>query len=199
MASLIESRRKTTDARLVELRTKLTASAARAEGKACVYVTGSFARGEATKFSDLDLFIVGRDEEKDGRIVRVFSRLDEICVKADLIETTRAAGIPDFSGDGQYLEQYTVRNLVATLGKPEDDANNTFTARLLLLLESRSLLEDSVYSAAIGDVITAYWRDFAGHSKDFIPAFLANDILRLWRTLCVNYEAKTRVDPPKED
>jgi hypothetical protein len=28
-----------------------------------------------------------------------------------------------------------------------------------------------------------------------MPAFLANDILRMWRTFCVNYEARTQREP----
>jgi hypothetical protein len=31
-----------------------------------------------------------------------------------------------------------------------------------------------------------------------MPAFLANDILRLWRTFCVNYEARTERVPDEE-
>ena len=31
-----------------------------------------------------------------------------------------------------------------------------------------------------------------------MPAFLANDILRLWRTFCVNYEARTARVPDEE-
>ena len=31
-----------------------------------------------------------------------------------------------------------------------------------------------------------------------MPAFLSNDILRLWRTLCVNYEARTKTTPEQE-
>jgi hypothetical protein len=31
-----------------------------------------------------------------------------------------------------------------------------------------------------------------------MPAFLANDILRMWRTFCVNYEARTHSEPEKE-
>ena len=31
-----------------------------------------------------------------------------------------------------------------------------------------------------------------------MPAFLANDILRLWRTFCVNYEARTSDVPPEK-
>ena len=47
-------------------------------------------------------------------------------------------------------------------------------------------------------MVAAYWRDYEDHKKDFIPAFLANDILRLWRTFCVNYEARTFTDPPEK-
>ncbi len=75
---------------------------------------------------------------------------------------------------------------------------NTFTERLLLLLESCPLLEANVYSDVISDVIASYWGEFEDHRSDFMPAFLANDILRLWRTFCVNYEARTAKDPPEE-
>src|SRR6202023_3331392 len=68
---------------------------------------------------------------------------------------------------------------------------NTFTARLLLLLESCALIGKPVYREVTNDVIAAYWRDYEDHKSDFMPAFLANDILRLWRTFCVNYEART--------
>lgn len=109
---------------------------------------------------------------------------------------TCALGIPEFSGDGEYLVHYTIRTLIRNLGTPEDDAQNTFTARLLLLLESRPLLDQGVYRQATEDVIAAYWRDYEDHKNEFMPAYLANDILRLWRTFCVNYEARTLTAPP---
>jgi len=52
-----------------------------------------------------------------------------------------------------------------------------------------------VYREITEEVIDAYWRDYEDHKADFMPAFLANDILRLWRTFCVNYEARTSRDP----
>ena len=172
-----------------------------ASGKACVYMTGSFGRGEASKYSDLDLFIVGRGNGKptrDGKPGSELSRLDEICIKADLIEVTRELGIQEFSGDGQWLVHYSVDELIQSLGTQDDDAQNTFTARLLLLLESQALLEESVYNDVLGEVIAAYWRDYEDHKANFMPAFLANDILRLWRTFCVNYEARTERMPELE-
>ena len=191
---MFEDKRKSTEQRFKSPQDQLVTSEDRCIGKACVYATGSFARGEAHQWSDLDLFIVG--QETDGK--RSLSRLDEIRVKADLIDVTQKAGIPDFSGDGRYLEHYTSSNLTRTLGKPEDDAANTFTARLLLLLESRPLLGRDIYDRVLDDVISAYWQDYVDHKNNFVPAFLANDILRLWRTFCVNYEARTLRQPEEE-
>jgi predicted nucleotidyltransferase len=187
VSTILEERRRETKLRTDKLIALLADAEALCNGKACVYSTGSFARGEAHEWSDLDLFIVGTSTQHK----RDLRRLDEIRIKADLIEATQKEGIPEFSGDGRYLDHYTVHELTSTLGKPEDDVTNTFTARLLLLLESRPLLEPIVYRKITEDVVSAYWIDYIDHKSDFTPAFLANDILRLWRTFCVNYEART--------
>lgn len=194
----LASRRSETAARIEQLRDRLKAAEALAKGKASVYATGSFGRGEASQYSDLDLFIVGRKNRKpgpDGKEGSLLNRLDEICIKADLINATRELGIPEFSGDGRWLSHYSVHDFTKTLGTPEDDVTNTFTARLLLLLESRPLLESGVHRKITSEVTAAYWRDYEDHKTNFVPAFLANDILRLWRTFCVNYEARTERAP----
>ncbi len=194
MSDYLDTRRNATDTRLDRLREDLTEAEALAGGRACVYLTGSFARGEAGTHSDLDLFIMGKGTKKDPAL----RPLDEICIKADLIRSTRKHKIPDFSRNGEYLVHYTQDELIETLGSQQDDACNTFTARLLLLLESRALIGTTVYDDTIQAVIKAYWREFEDHKSDFVPAFLVNDILRLWRTFCVNYEARTKRDPPEE-
>lgn len=192
LGELIDQRRKETDERARQLQDQLGRARQVAGDDACVYMTGSFGRREAGTHSDLDLFIAGRD--KNG--TPLLRRLDEIIIKADLIEATRKLGIQEFSGDGEYLQHYSVGQLVKTLGTSDDDKRNTFTARLLLLLESRCLFGEKCYSEVIDEVIAAYWRDYADRKTEFVPAFLANDILRLWRTFCVNYEARTATDPP---
>ncbi len=194
MNELLKKRRDGTTTRIGELRQKLGEAETRCGDSASVYATGSFARGEASQHSDLDLFIAGQGTPEKPAL----SRLDEILVKADLIEATRELRIPDFSGDGQYLIHYTSEELVGTLGQPEDDARNTFTARLLLLLESSPLLGATGYKYITDQVISAYWRDYEDHKNDFMPAFLTNDILRMWRTFCVNYEARTRTEPAEQ-
>lgn len=197
----LAKRRKQTEIRIAELRRRLKSAEKIAAGKASVYATGSFGRGEASPHSDLDLFIVGRRNgvpDSAGIEHSLLKNLDDIRVKAELIEVSRKMGFPEFSGDGQYLTHYSVHDFTKTLGTPEDDVTNTFTARLLLLLESQPLIEQSVYDDVIQEVIAAYWRDYADHKSNFMPAFLANDILRLWRTFCVNYEARTKRAPDQE-
>ena len=169
-------------------------------GKHASTPTGSFGRREASAFSDLDVFIVARSDASnaDGRPQSLLKPLDAIIIKANLIQAARDLGFPDFTGDGRYLIQYAVHDFTETLGTPEDDVTNTFTARLLLLLESFPLFGAPVYNDVVGEVITEYWRDYEDHQNDFVPAFLANDILRLWRTFCVNYEARTERQPEVE-
>jgi len=167
-------------------------------GRACVYVTGSFGRNEASAYSDLDLFILGQGRSKqkqDGIRDSKLSRLDTICVTAKLIEAARDMKFPEFSGDGRWVVHYSEDELIKTLGTQSDDVENTFTARLLLLLESRALLGRPIYENILQAVVAAYWKDYDDHKIDFVPAFLTNDILRLWRTFCVNYEATARVMP----
>ncbi len=183
----LSCRRIFTENKILEIKDNLNEASNLIADKACIYMTGSFGRGEASIYSDLDLFIVG-DHDEYGFVK--LKRLDEIIIKADLIKVTERLKIPKFSGDGRYLVHYPANEIIEKLGKPDDDNSNTFTARLLLLLESKPLLGEDVYKKVIMKVIDSYWRDYEDHKSDFIPAFLINDILRLWRTFCINYEAR---------
>lgn len=193
MGKILENRRDTTQKRVEDLREELALTKELCGDHGCVYATGSFARGEASSHSDLDLFIVSQlvdsgssnKHKKESSI----SNLDQILIKADLIRATEKLGIEEFSGDGEYLTHYTVEDLITTLGKREDDSTNTFTARLLLLLESFPLIGGPAYQEFIKSVIKAYWKDYNGRESQFMPGFLANDVLRMWRTFCVNYES----------
>ncbi len=148
----------------------------------CIYVTGSFARGEASPKSDLDLFFITKSKDP-------VPKLDKILVDAELIRLNKKLNFPDFSKDGEYL---TIHNLdeIMDIGSQKEDYKNYFTARMLLLLESRPLFNDKIYEEVIKEVIDSYLRDFHKHEVNFKPIFLVNDILRYWKTLCLNYEHK---------
>jgi predicted nucleotidyltransferase len=106
-----------------------------------VYATGSMARGDASRHSDLDAFILSH--ETNGK--RALTNLDSIRLKSALIDVIRDEGLPDFSDDGKFLTVHTIDEMLTKLGTAEDDYENLFTARMLLLLESVPLLGKGAY------------------------------------------------------
>ena len=150
----------------------------------CVYVTGSYGRLEAWEQSDLDVFFLDPRTQDAERFPWI--TLVRLC--AGLADAIERLDFPPFTGGGKYLEVQYVEEMERALGSPRDDEINAFTARMLLLLESRPLLKDELYAELVERVVGFYFRDFDDYPDDFVPVFLTNDILRFWRTLTLNYE-----------
>lgn len=147
----------------------------------CIYTTGSLARHEATEQSDLDVFVIGDDDEY------CYGKLDEIQIFSTLIGINESLGFPPFSNDGEFLKIFNYREVEKIIGSPSDDHHNWFTARMLLVLESKCIYNQEKYNEIIEKIIGVYLRD--ERHNDFKLYFLLNDILRFWRTLCLNYES----------
>lgn len=184
-AKLFERRRQYSRARLEELQRRLkTLPPLKDYPQLTVYAAGSYARGEASQHSDIDLFFIHDDSVKVDdphlKSIRVMSGI--------LQEIEEGLEFPPPSNDGQFLNIIWLSKILTHLGGPEDDHQNHFTARLLLLLESAPVFGTKTYNAAIDKIIEAYLRDYQDHAENFRPTFLVNDILRFWKTLCLNYE-----------
>ena len=138
---------------------------------------GSFARREATTGSDIDLFylICGNSEPK-----------------ADLREAfeakVKACGFKLPSEGGVFSEALRTNELLINIGGSED-TNTSLTRRLLLLLEGEWLFNHSEYVKIRRELLTKYVSEKTPKNK--IALFLLNDIIRYWRTICVDYEYKT--------
>ncbi len=181
--------------RLLTGRISQWADVSRLGEQVCIYTTGSFGRGDASTHSDLDVFVVSLEEELTRS--RLLTNLQEIELLASIVHVNRELELPDLDADGNFLKAHALSEYLVGLGKPSDDANNTFTGRLLLLLESKVIFGEVAYQRVRRECIERYWTDFADHSDAFLPAFLVNDILRFWRTLCINYEAGGSTDPAR--
>lgn len=184
-----ETRREYSERRLITLAAHLEpVLPALEEHPLCVYASGSYGRLEAWSGSDVDLFFLydGADDRQR------FPWTTFVRLTARLIEATEAMGFPPFSGDGRYLEVLYVREMERVLGSPRDDSLNAFTARMLLLLESHPLHDETLYGHLLERIVGFYYRDYADHAEEFFPGFLINDILRFWRTLTLNYEHHRR-------
>lgn len=185
--SLLEERAAATDQKLDELAARLRArlgdDAERILRKdTCIYVVGSGGRGEMSRHSDVDLFV--------ARVDRDPSEVDALLVRQAIARALYEMDLPDPSKAGEYLKMHTAASLCERLGTPDDDAVNTFTARMLLLLESQPLLGTEAYETLLSAVIERYWQDVDEHADDYQPFVLVNDIVRYWRILLLNYVAK---------
>jgi len=187
--AFLARRKESTDERFLRVQERLSRAEALLGDFATVYATGSFGRGEASDHSDLDVFIL-TDADDKGR--RKLTGLDTIRLQAALIEAVDAEGLPPFSDDGIYLSPHSIKDMIDKLGGRDDDYENLFTARMLLLLESRPLIGLQFYEQAIERVVDEYWRDFQQNADRFLPIYLTNDLIRYWKVLCLNYEANTR-------
>ena len=149
-----------------------------------IFASGSYGRLEASNHSDIDLFFLLRAERTELDEFHV----PEIRMLSDIISVGDNMHFPKFSNDGEFLKIIFLNEMLKDLGSRTDDYNNHFTARMLLMLESRPIYNSAIYRHCITETISTYFRDYRYHPNDFEPTFLINDILRFWKTLCLNYE-----------
>ncbi|QYK41144.1 MAG: nucleotidyltransferase domain-containing protein [Paracoccaceae bacterium] len=185
--SILVAKKANSITRIEQLRAALNSvEELRKLNKLTVFVAGSYARNEASIHSDIDLFFV-----LDGALadvptpnivtMRAFSRI---------IEEADKLGFPAFSNDGEFLKILEYPQIAKELGGRNDDHQNYFTARMLMLLESVPIFNSNTYDHVVREILSSYFRDYTHHPRDFRPIFLVNDIIRFWKTLCLNYEHK---------
>jgi predicted nucleotidyltransferase len=143
-----------------------------------IFVAGSLGRMEFGIKSDIDFFLIAEER---------VNKLKNIEILGQLINLNHQLKLPEFSNDGRFLRIHCLDDMIIKTGSPNDDHENLFTTRILLMLESRAILNEDLYQNALKKIIKNYFKDKKGH-EDFFPIYLLNDILRYWRTLCLNYE-----------
>lgn len=188
-STLFEVRKTESQSRLDGLRTELTTKISAGGGPnnnpdICIFASGSLARLEASAHSDLDAFFFLTGNKRDTPL----SRIADVKILNAIIDSAQASGFPDFSNDGEYLQFMHIQDVIDGIGGREDDYQNAFTARMLLILESKYIYNEKLFRQFRFDVIERYFKDFHKHANDFKPIFILNDVLRFWRTLCLNYE-----------
>jgi predicted nucleotidyltransferase len=149
-----------------------------------IVVSGSLARDEFTKGSDIDwsLLVDGSADPKHHDLRRKIGELIRpLMTKPPGREGTFAATV--FSHD-----------LVHEIGG-ENDTNQNTTRRLLLLLESRAVGRDDAYRRVTRHILSRYLQEDRGlwrNSRYHVPRFLQNDFARYWRTITVDFAYKIR-------
>ena len=155
-----------------------------------IFCAGSLARMEAGARSDLDLFVTA------GKVDDLRKRLFQIELFSELMVINEQLDFPPFSNDGEYLKVCFMEDLKSGTGSRLDDSENLFTTRMLLILESQWVVNENLHVRHLHEILGFYCRDSV-ETGSFRPVFLLNDLLRYWRTMCLNYEERRHdVDQP---
>lgn len=75
----------------------------------------------------------------------------------------------------------------------EEDTNRSHTQRMLFLEESVPILDGNHHAKTVRAILRRYLVDYRPHGplqKRGVPRFLLNDVVRYWRTIAVDYQAK---------
>lgn len=171
----------------------------RTSSDAEVVLFGSLARGEWTEGSDIDWTLLldgGAATAHQTEVNDIDKLLGEIEFQDQKLHKPGQSGL--FGATLTFSH-----DLVHQLGGAQDTNTNT-TRRMLLLLESfpvHGFESESAYSRTVLAVIDRYLSDdpgFQGNTTGRPPRFLLNDIVRFWRTLCVDFGMKRWTKPTDE-
>lgn len=151
---------------------------------ASIVVFGSLARNEFTDGSDIDWTLLVDGRAKSQHLTtknHIKLAIDSIVKKPVGAEGT--FGNISFSHD-----------IIHNIGGGDDTNKNT-TQRILLLLESACIGNNDAHVRVLYEILNRYiTEDWGLRNKiDTMPRFLLNDIIRYWRTLCVDFAYKRRV------
>lgn len=141
-------------------------------------VNGSVARRETTSGSDVDLFVL-------------YSNGSEAAARAKqqkYRDVLLQHGIVMPSSGGVFDEPLLKDQLYSRIGG-EDDTNTFITRRMLFLLEGEWIANQAGFEKVRAELIRRYVSDDLDERK--LCKYLLNDIIRYWRTICIDFEFKT--------
>ena len=145
-----------------------------------VVLMGSWGRAEVTRGSDDDFMILVRGSRRDDARPSI----------AD-VETILDRGHGD---QGIFGKPVASEELIEKIGL-EEDTNTNLSRRMLLLLESAYATREDLHGLVSSELVDRYLDESV---KDYrVPRFLLNDVIRYWRTVCVDFAGKERKGPEK--
>ncbi|MFS4438024.1 nucleotidyltransferase domain-containing protein [Paracoccaceae bacterium GXU_MW_L88] len=158
---------------------KISASMFKDDPNYLIGVNGSVARRECTSGSDIDLFVL-----VNGRITISDARKAQKAYRSRLSDE----GLVMPAHGGVFENPLKIKNLLETIGG-DKDTNEFITRRMLFLLEGEWIFNQQLFEKTRTRLIERYVADELGDHK--LSLFLLNDVIRYWRTICVDFEHKT--------
>jgi hypothetical protein len=179
----IDRRRKFSDDAIARIRQQLAGPLG--SEPFLIGTNGSFARGEASVQSDLDIFVICNRQDEIDR-VRVLVE--------EVMPLIREVVPKPASVGGAFGKVEALESMLVNIGG-DRDINDKLTRRILYLLEGEWFSNPDMFVHVRDRLLHRYIRDTIGDHQ--MALFLLNDIIRYYRTICVDFEFKTREDNKK--
>ena len=156
---------------------------------AAIVFYGSLARGEWTRGSDVDWTLLVDGPAQRTQLISVRQVREKLKDK------------PPTPG-GAFGSMSSSHELLHRIGG-DADTNRITTQRVLLLLESVAIADASgqqrlVHQRVVRNILDSYLDEGDGTSSEGVPRFLLNDVVRYWRTIAVDFAAKSREQGDKK-
>ena len=149
-----------------------------------IVVTGSVGRGELTSGSDFDWMLL-----IDGP-----SNPDHFILAQEITELLKDLGVKPPGPTETFGRLVSSHDLVHYIAGTKD-TNDNLTRRILLLVESRAITNETLRERVIRNILARYVvydRSLPSRTGEpnRIPHFLLNDIVRYWRTMASDFASK---------
>lgn len=148
-----------------------------------IIATGSYGRLEASKESDLDLFIFCENEQTKEKIE---SEKEEVKKVIERHISKDAGDSGTFGIEAIDIFSDILKNIGGT-----QDTNKSLTRRMLFLLEGRPIHNKGVFDKYKKSLLMKY---LESTRESAIDKFLLNDIIRYYRTITTDFQYKVDED-----
>ena len=156
----------------------------------CIVTTGSYARDEASEASDLDCFVITKDEIDENYFLTEAGSISPTPEFKKLMNEIVNRHVSKEAGDtGTFGLDAVVKlaELITNIGGIED-SNIQFTRRMLFLLEGKCLYNEELFNHFRRKLIEEYIKPTVSDCQ--LSRFLLNDIIRFYRTMTTDFEHK---------
>jgi hypothetical protein len=151
----------------------------RVDPAASVVLFGSWGRGEVTRRSDDDWAVLVEGGARPG-----------VAPEPEAVAAALGGGGQRAPGrSGVFGGRIFCDDLISRIGL-DADSNANLTRRMLLMLESRPVAGEAAHRRCWEQVLDGYLEDADKPYRP--PRFFLNDLIRYWRTICVDFVGKER-------
>lgn len=144
---------------------------------ASVVLAGSYGRMDACKSSDADFLLLIDHAPAKKNVLNLITQIRD---------ALSLQNFPMPNPQGLFSQPIDINEITTTIGS-KDDTLFELARRMVLLLEIRCVYNEPLYRKAIHNVLSTYLR-YQYKEPDKQPLFLLNELIRYFRSICVNYE-----------